>query len=664
MAKEETVLHTSPDSFSGLIPVLIPGSASIVPADPKSLNTAGSIIAFARSKGSQIDNIPLSLFRSTSLGKPRQLDNSDLVTGYQPIFPTLSDLKSAIPDIRDTIDYIDGVTSKDKIWNSMESDDLKKVTIQRTKAPGFYLQPPFAEDIVQFDHYSSEFLQNLENVIKMVASNAPRLNDITWETAVSQVVDRTESNVGMPTMLSGEGTTIKGRLLTMKALPPPDRSPDDYFSQVDRLGTDSFGLKPGMIVSPVISTRFGPSAKPVKLWYGEPGSYQTDYSAIGYYPRVRLVYGVPYHVNFALAKLYIQLKQGVYSLLGCSPTVEGLSDTITMLKKQGKIVYTFDFSAMDQHYHNLLVAHMTTLFTKYGLDPWGSRFLELCMLNGGIIFPGFELPRSITYFSQFYGWVSGSQLTAIMNTIYNIAVNLTCIQQQNKTFHKLYLERKKYIAALGDDGQFSDDFDYDIDKYTEDALIHAGATLKLQHDTIFLKKILPTGWGVSQLSKPAARIIQQTFFNEDSYLDRADYPEIMILGLLARCDTIQGHKYFKEIWPRLSSLILTHSAYCQFMTREQVTGFKKGDFFLTSEQKLRIIEFGNQNENWLSTLASRAEVQPSAKEFLLLLIKAGVSVDKFLAENAKMRQMYLHAWFTKPTLGDFDALVKVTRWLS
>jgi hypothetical protein len=343
----DTVLHNSPDSFRGLIPTLIDGKASIEDADPSALNTSSDILAFARSKGCESNHLPLPLFRSTSLGKLRQLDNTDLVAGYQPIFPTLQDLKSAIPDIQDVINHIKGVTSKDPIWNSMEEDDLKKITIQRVKAPGFYLQPPFAEDIVGFDHYSSDFMGNLEYVIKMVAENAPKLSSITWEHAVSQVVDRTESNVGMPTMLSGEGITVKGRLLTMRALPPPTGSPDRYFDEIDRLGTDSFGLAPGMIVSPVISTRFGPSAKPVKLWFGEPGSYQTQYSAIGYYPRVRLVYGVPYHVNFAMAKLYMQLKSGVYGLLGCSPTVEGLDDTITNLKKQGSIVYTFDFSAMD-----------------------------------------------------------------------------------------------------------------------------------------------------------------------------------------------------------------------------------------------------------------------------------------------------------------------------
>jgi len=659
-----TVLHNSPDSFKGLIPVLLSGPASIEDADPNALNTSASILSFARSKGCESQHLAIPLFRSTSLGKLRQLDNEDLIAGYKPIFPDLGALKNAIPQIQDFISDLEDVTSKDPVWSSMETEDSKKITIQRVKAPGFYLQPPFAEDIVGFDHYSSEFMENLEHVIKMVADNAPKLSSFTWEDAVTSVVDRTESNVGMPTMLSGEGMTIKGRLLTMRALPPPTGSPDRYFDELDRLGTDSFGLAPGMIASPVISTRFGPTAKSVKLWYGEPGNYSTTYSAIGYYPRVRLVYGVPYHVNFALAKLYYQLKQGVYSLRGCAPTVEGLNQTIKDISAQGKIVYTFDFSAMDQHYHNLLVAHMATLFAKYGLDPWGARFLELCMIRGGIVFPGFEMPRSVTYFSRFYGWVSGSQLTAIMNTIYNIAVNLTCIQQQNPSFTKSYKAKGKVIAALGDDGQFSDNYEYDIEQYTRDAFKHAGATLKLQHDTIFLKKILPTGWGVRVITKPMARIIQQTFFNEDSYADREAWPEIMILGLMARCDTIQGHKYYKQLWPKLSEIILANSAYTQNMTFGQTQDFRKGKFYVTNEQKQKIIEFGNQNENWLSTLASRAEVQPSAKEFLDLLVLAGVSTDALVAENAKMRTMYLHSWFTKPSSADFDALVAATRWLS
>jgi len=660
----DSVLHNSPDSFKGLIPTLLDGKAEIVPADPTALNTSATVLSFARSKGCDVQHVNIPLFRSTSLGKPRQLDNEDLITGYGPIFPNLGALKSAIPTIQDVMSLIDDVTSNDKIWNSMESEDLKKITIQRTKHPGFYIQPPFAEDIVGFDHYSGEFLENLRVVIKMVAQGAPKLKDVSWETAVSNVVDRTESNVGLPTMLSGAGMTIKGRLLTMRALPPPLSSPDRYFDELDKLGTDIFGFPSGMIASPVISTRFGPTAKPVKLWYGEPGSFETAYSAIGYYPRVRLVYGVPYHVNFALARLYQQLKTGVYNLLGCSPTLEGLNDTIDALRKQGKIVYTLDFSAMDQHYHNLLVAFMANEFIKCGLDPWGSRFLEQCMLRAGICFPGFEAPRSVTYFSKFYGWVSGSQLTAIMNTIYNIAVNLTCMQQQNPSFTKSYKERGKYIAALGDDGQFTDSFEYDLEKYTNDALLHAGATLSLKHDTIFLKKILPTGWGVTSITKPFARIIQQTWFNEDSYLDRENWPEIMILGLMARCDTIQNHKYFKQIWPTLSDAILKHSAFTEHMTRDQTASFIKGVFMITSEQKQRIIDFGNQNENWLSTLASRAEVQPSAKEFLDLLIEAGVDMSALLAENSKMRQMYLHAWFAKPSEADIDTLLSATRWLS
>lgn len=660
----ETVLHTSPDTFKGLIPTLLTGPVSIESADPAALNTSASILNFARSKGCDTQHVNIPLFRSTSLGKPRQLDNHDLITGYAPIFPNLGALKSAIPDIQEVVNQIDEITSKDSVWNSMESEDLRKVTIQRCKAPGFYLQPPFAEDIVGFDHYSPDFMANLDKVISMVAAGSPRLNSFSWEDAVSAVVDRTESNVGMPTMLSGEGMTIKGRLLTMRALPPPTVAPDRYFDQVDRLGTDVFGFASGMIASPTISTRFGPTAKPVKLWYGEPGAYETAYSAIGYYPRVRLVYGVPYHINFAAARLYYQLRVGVYSLHGCDPTAIGLLNVIKALKSQGKIVYTFDFSAMDQHYHNLLVAYMARQFLKVGLDPWGSTFLEQCMLRGGIIFPGFESPRSVTYFSQFYGWVSGSQLTGIMNTIYNLAVNLTCIQIQNPSFTKSYFDGKKYIAALGDDGQFSDNFTYDIEKYTADAMLHAGASLKLQHDTIFLKKILPTGWGVERVSKPAARIIQQTFFNEDSYAEREAWPEIMILGLMARCDTIQNHKYYAQIWPKLSEVILRHSAFTEYMPKEQAQSFRKGEFYITASQKKRIIEFGNQNDNWLSVLASRAEVQPSAKEFLDLLVKAGVSLDNLLAENSKMRKIYLHAWHAKPSQGDIDALLSATRWLS
>jgi hypothetical protein len=659
-----TVSHSSPDSFHGLIPVLLSDKPSITEANAESLNTAADILSFAQSKGSTIEHLPIPIFRSTSLGKPRLLDNSDLITGYQPIFGDLAGLKKAIPDIKDQIANIRKIVSKDPIWSSMEEEDLKKVTIQRCKAPGYYLQPPFAEDIVGFDHYSPEFMDNLDRVIDLVALGAPKIGDVSWEDAVSSVIDRTESNVGMPTMLSGDGTTVKGRLLTMRALPPPTGDPDSYFAQLNQLGTDSFGFASGMMVSPVISTRFGPTAKPVKLWTGEPGSFQVTYESVGYYPRVRLVYGVPYHVNFALARLYYQLKAGVYSLLGCSPTVEGLNETILALQKQGKIVYTFDFSAMDQHYHNLLVAHMATRFAKKGLDPWGARFLELCMLHGGIIFPGFTMPRSITYFSQFYGWVSGSQLTAIMNTIYNIAVNMTCIQQQNLSFRNDYFKRKKYLAALGDDGQFTDNFEYDIDKYTSDALLHAGATLKLQHDTIFLKKILPTGYGIDKVSKPASRIIQQTFFNEDSYIDREKWPEVMILGLMARCDSIQNHKFFKQIWPELSELILTHSRFTDAMPEVQRKDFRKGEFYITRTQKARIIDFGKQNENWLATLASRADVQPSAKEFLTLLQASGVQTDAMEAENAKMRIMYLHAWFSRPTMADYDALVKATRWIS
>lgn len=664
MNKANIVSHDEVDTFRGLIPTLISSEPSINPIDPSALKTGGEILEFAQRKGSNVTHSPLSIFRSTSLGKFRQLDNEDLITGYSPIFPSVSALKHLISDLKGFIPKIYDVMDKDVLWTTMEDEDLKKITIQRVKHYGYFLQPPFAEDIRRHDDYSSDFLNMLERVLHLVAENAgPLLRRLSWEDAVIEVTDRTESNVGLPSMMSGEGTTSRARLLTMLALPTPAKGPDQYFSELNRLGTDVFGLQDGMIVSPCISTRFGPSAKPVKLWKGEPSYFEADYEAIGYYPRVRLVYGVPYHVNFALAKLYVQLKAGVYKLLGCNPELMAFHHMVKEMAKQGKKVYTFDFSGMDQHYHNHLVAYMANLMGKMGFDSFGSRFLELCMLNGGIVFPGFEIKNGITYFSSFYGWVSGSQLTAIINTIYNIAVNLTVINEQNPRFVHEYFNRRKFIAALGDDGQFTDSYEYDMEKYTKSAFDHAGAVLKLKNDTIFLKKILPTGYGVSAITKPISRIIQQTFFNEDSYVDREAWPEIMILGLLARCDTIQNHKYYNVLWPQLSKLILDHCRYTDSMPAEQRANFVKGRFELTNAQRQRIVEFGNQSSNWMSILISRSEFQPSAKEFLQLLLKAGVSIEDTVAENSKMRKTYLRAWYTKPSNSNIDDLVKITRWI-
>lgn len=280
--------------------------------------SSADLMAIGERQGAVYNDYSIALYSSQSLfGNPRKLDNSDWTKGKDQLYSTTDAADGVRRDVEGLVGYLKDLIGTGTLLSSMEDQDLKKVTAQQWKQPGWFLQNPITEHpIPELSARAKDVMKRV--VFKYASVIKDKLRTPLIDLSVADT-DPPDTMTGAPAYMGGSREqTMLGRLLTMACTPVPVANPEDY-ARALLLAGDEFGLPEPLWVSPVVSTRHGPIKKPQKLWYqnGPDAGFTADWEAVSLYDRTRLVYPAPYAVNFLLSPIYklcTYARQGILGL--------------------------------------------------------------------------------------------------------------------------------------------------------------------------------------------------------------------------------------------------------------------------------------------------------------------------------------------------------------
>lgn len=653
--------HASPKGgIERLIPALI--HMDKIELEPIHRSSADFINRFA-SAGGRIDEYPFKYYREQTLsGVTRAFDNSDLIKGKEPVWGDLPTLLHLLPSIRslvkDMIAYYDEATNHSLIAQ-MENEDLTKITIQQWKPTGYFVNNQICDNMVP-----ATIPLACKKILRVIASQYAKkagLTDLRFTPLCSMDDDPPDTMTGVPTLASG-GRTHQARLATLRACPPPGNK--NWWMQLDVLGA-SMGLTPGLIYSPVLSTRFGPLRKPTPLYSRQGSGYIASYQALGAYNRVRFVYPAPYHVNFALSPLYVWMSSARKNILGLWHTPTLRDKYIAHFRSQGAVPYAVDFSGMDTAMWENIIMEILAALQHVGAPEWPTEMFQAMYPRMGVSIPSiYGVPGSASYITgRARPWCSGFKLTSEFDTIYGLAVVLSSLSEQIPDIVQQWIDGKFVLGELGDDVCFTLPKEIDTEKLAASALRNWGATLKLNVDCVFLKWFLPLHKDVPKLTRPISRFIQQTFFNEDRYsgIEGGAKPDaILRLGTGARIFGLVDHPDIRKWWPRIWT-ILQELPY----VRSSDAAWKAAVSRCTtppisSEDAIAILKYAEAVPSYLGDIYERSKYESSAATLVNYLQSAGVK-DIVHPPSPLIRKAYLEAFLATPTPTDVRELIKLAK---
>lgn len=661
--------HLTPEKeIQSLIPASIDGPIKLTKHAPI---FSADVLRKAAVMGAQVTEVPIPAYGTNSEGKSRRLDNSDCLIGYEPLYGgDLSLLKSINREVADILPKLRQIwgsgTFLARVMASVESQDLDKLTMQRWRPPGWFVHLPFADDIKK-SSYDSEFRSALMVVADRYAS-VQKLPSQSWSSIYDLMAtdyDPPDTSTGMPTLESGLRTQ-PARLATLTALAPPDKlSPSQWLTAFSSLGM-RMGLPENYAYASMLATRHGPTRKPVELWIKSTTGYTSQYSSVGLYDRTRFVYPIPHALNFMLSSTYVQLKTSRQAIMGLWHDPPRQKAYIDRLRSQGRHVYTVDFSGMDTTMPPHLISLIADALMEKGFLQWPLTLLKEAISSMSLLMPSFSgHPKSSTAVSKLLGWMSGWKLTSEMDTIFGLTTILTCLENQRPGTIRQWRAGSFIILIQGDDIMFTVDTKLDTDKLSKDAKSIAGASLKvLEDDILFLKRVMPLIPGIPDISRTFARLIQQTFWNEDRYdgIKGGSKPDaLMRLALLARCDSIQHHPFFKQAWPLIWPII-EKLHFIQNSNPSFRAAWKSGSFRLDDGDEQAIRLYAAEKDDYLTLLMERAKYEPSAAHVIQMLRDLGIRMEEDF--QLKQRRVLLDGLRRVPEPQDFRALSGFMTWLN
>lgn len=659
--------HAAPSQ--GVLKMLIPASIGDAPVlTPEPALTSLDVVESMRRKGATVEEVPIPVYRAGAEGKPRALNNMDCLVGYEPIYSDLDHFKEihnhASRLVHHMRDYFSD-PDNNRI-HSAEWQDLKKITQQRWRPPGWFLEPPFSLDL-KLTPYHPSFVQSLDAMLMRYSALAGDILSIgrkDWRSLILADFDPPDTNTGLPVMASGD-RSHEGRLAVLHALQPPTGNPINWVDDYSRLGV-MLGMPPNFIFSSILATRHGPTRKPVRLWTKDAMGYYSNFTSVGVYDRTRFVYPIPYPVNFLLSPIYIAMKTARMRKLGLWHDPTNMQDYISAMSKQGKYCYSVDFSGMDTTMPPHLIRLICDLGIKHGFPQWPLSMMKELIARMGVVTPSFSgTPNSSTWIYGVMSWMSGFKLTSEYDTLFGGATLLASLDALGLNATKRWLNGSFIFAELGDDIIFTSDVPIDSEKFAAVAKEIAGAVLKVEEDTMFLKHMLPLHPTVPKLTRPFSRLIQQTLYNEDRYSGEVGgiRPDaVMRLGLLSRLTKLENHPDFSTLWPDVVELLLK-LGFVSRASADYRNALIKGKFGLDVGDTEEIQTYAITNESSMARLVERAKYEPSARALLLLFIESGVQVEEN-PNHSQVRTMYMNALMHGPSPKDVTALHAACRsWM-
>lgn len=652
-------------ALSALIPVAVNTPIAIQKAPAR---TSIDLMMANASRGLKAASLPLPIYRASSVGSARSLDNSECIMWYDPIYDDLAHFKEIYALIEKLVAKWTSECAADKtLISSMEMQDLKKIAQQRWKYIGWFLEPPISPAMVT-THMSKEFEIALDAVAKRYASTGIPGGIRASRDRVVQLIlqdfDPPDTMVGMPTLASGQQTQL-ARMTTLLAYPSPLNAvaPGSYVDAVDTLGS-SLGLGKGLIYSATVSTRQGPTIKPLPLWVPGAGGYSTTADSVSLYSRQRKVFPAHYPANFILSSLYVQLKSARQSILGLWHTPDLMAEYTKKIASQGKYPYSVDFTQMDMSIGPAALRSICAALGRHGYAPWPLGLLMEYLGRMYALYPSFNNDSTTTAFYGSFGWFSGWKLTSEVDTLFGAATILMSLEALHPGTIKRWERGDFVFAENGDDIQFNWGSPLDERALADVALKGAGAVIKVEPDAVFLKNFLPVSPDVPKLTRPFARLVQQTFFNEDKYSgDKGGTkPDALLrLGLMARMNRLPDHPWFSRWWPDVVPIIMM-LGFVRRSSAAYRADLLKGRAVLDSGDELEIQKYAAINPDYLGKLQDRAKYEPSA-QFFLEIYQSVTKTVLTEATHLDMRKTMVKALLTPPNHNSVSDLRKMCLWM-
>lgn len=626
------------------------------------------IVAYLENRGAKLTRHMFPYYRAMVYeAGTRPTDNSDMAKNRSPLYGDDANkaekISRAVGKLVNTMLKHYEPLEKSQLRASMELQDLRKVTVQNWKPVGWFLNSPITDAQVP-----TELSPEAERGLAQVAAHYGRVLSTLPEAKLSRDEmilldsDPPDTMTGSPTFASGE-RTHDARLAVLSALPPPTSTPEDFIAGMEALNS-AIGYPQGFIYSPVLSTRMGPLRKWLDLWIKEGSGYVSYYQALGAYNRTRYVFPAPYHVNFLLSPLYVQMSAVRKNVLGLWHDPESQTKYIAALQAQGKYAYSIDFSGMDTGmFQNIIMACLRHLKTA-GFQQWTTEFFLKLYPKMGIILPDYSGDQTQCYhmMGNARPWCSGFKLTSEMDTLYGASVLLSALHRQIPTIYEDWTSGKFIFLELGDDILFTTNVLIDQERLAKDALQLWGAKLEIIQDAMFLKWFLPLDPSVPKLTRSISRFIQQTFFNEDKYDggEGGTRPDaVMRLGLMARLDGIVNHPDAHLWWPKIYEILLQLD-YVGRSSDAYKVKLKNMQPSLDEGDTVEIMKYSERVPTYFADLTERSKYEPSAAHLLRLLEEQGLS--KLLNPPSDIiRTIYLKELLRRPTSADLNKLLDYTR---
>jgi len=656
--------HRSPlgDSTKRLIPASIP--ESIVINSVRSV-TSQDVVNKIKGKGALVDEVPVAVYRASAEGKPRRLDNSDVLVGYKPLYDGLSHFQECYGLVKRAVVGLKDLFCTNSVVDSAELQDLDKITMQRWRPTGWFLHVPFSESL-KLTAYEQEFINSVRVVVRRYAAvlkGEQRVSD--WQSMILNDFDPPDTMVGMPTMMSGN-LSHEGRIAILAALAPVGRlQPEAWLDEYSRLSM-TLGLPANFLFSSMLATRHGPMRKPIPLWVKDVAGYSYNHESIGLYDRTRFVYPIPYPVNFLLSPVYLLLKEARKRTLGLWHDPVSMEKYVKVLRSQGKKSFSIDFSGMDTTMPPHLIKLMCSVLIEHGFPRWPLQMLSTLYERMGIITPSYlSQPGSCTFIHKVISWLSGFKLTSEFDTIFGAATMLTILEQQMPGIRDRWERGNWTFAELGDDIIFTTDSKIDPEAMTKAAQEICGANLKVYEDVMFLKRLMPLHPDIPHLSRPFSRLIQQTFFNEERYdgIEGGQRPDaVMRLSIWARMDSLDKHPKFRDAWPLVRDAIAS-LGFVRRSSAQYQRDLLSGKAVMQDGDEAIIQLFATRTPEVMLDYLERSRYEPSAA-FLLQAFKAfGVNIDEN-PDHSSIRKIYMKALLTKPGPSEIRNLTSKIPWMA
>jgi len=637
------------------------------------------IVTKVRQAGFEVYDTTFAIYNEAKWGKPRLIDNSDIVRGY-PMYSG-DTLEDKLNDVRHTWSAIIKVGEKlmevvkskiPHIFND-EDDDVGKLSIQRTEYYGRHIDSPFDDYALREPH--DGYLKVLDFVLDDIVDHIKR-EGFNRDQFFMSTIDAQETAPGGPTFAGTDIVRINNglenieinyhgkRLLALQAQPVPDytRSPESYLDLIYEWGY-SLGLPQGaMAWSSYLSFRSGAKKKAQPVFVDKGGMFAATHEASSLHCNMRKVYPGAFGRNLTVTPGVYCLKRWRQARLGLWHTPDRVDNWIREINKTpGNHAYMCDFSNFDRTQKNFYLWYVADyLYRKTGI--WEFGLLAAFYKNTGIVYPSFYTgdPTACTFMHGPITLLSGWLETSDMGTVLSLAAQLFSLSSQFPDICSKWKSGKFVIAVQSDDVLFQTPSALNEEMFVQ-RMDDAGFKAKLLPGHTFLKLMIPIG---SQKDRPItrliSRILQQTFGNEDKYDTPLKPDAIIRLGLMARCENIHGH----PAWPYVKKDImdlLDRPIYHKILGK-----IGQGVDALDDADKLEILKYSETKagEDWLSQLMVLSTSVPSAAETLAMLKKSiNLDTDALQIERTRMRKSYLDALFSKGNAKTTDMLYAICKWV-